>query len=51
MPPTSRCKNLPNTLVNTAMPQDHERVLKFQVKERDARVQVSMDVGDIQTAH
>jgi hypothetical protein len=31
--------------------QDHERVLEFEVKERDARVQISMDVCDIQTAH
>ena len=51
MPATSRCRNLPNTLVNAANPQDHERVLKLEVKERDACVQISMDVGDIQTAH
>jgi hypothetical protein len=31
--------------------QDHERVLEFEVKERDARMQISMDVCDIQTAH
>jgi hypothetical protein len=31
--------------------QDDERILEFEVKERDARVQISMDMCDIQAAH
>ena len=31
--------------------QDHERIFKFQVQARNTRVQISMDVRDIQTAH
>ena len=31
--------------------QDNECVFEFQAQERDARVQIPVDVGDIQSAH
>ena len=51
IPAISLCRNRPKHVRQRRDSKDHERVLEFQVKERDARVQISMNVGDIQAAH